>query len=73
MKPGDIVELKHLEKAEDESSNWSLSAKLELNTPYVVEKVYESGWITLVGKSLGHSGEKFKSVSTTNNTILFYC
>lgn len=73
MNPGDIVELKHLGRAEDESSNWSLSAKLELNTSYVVEKVHESGWIKLVGKRLSHSGEKFKLVSTTDNTILFYC
>lgn len=73
MKPGDIVELKHLEKAEGESMNWSLESGLKLNTPYVVESVFESGWITLVGKSLGHKGDKFKLVSTTNNTILFYC
>ena len=73
MKPGDIVELKHLERAEDESENWSLRAKLKLNTLYVVEKVYESGWIKLVGKNYSHSGDKFKLVSTTNNTILFYC
>lgn len=73
MKPGDIVELKHLEKAKDESTNWSLESGLKLNTRYIVEEVYESGWIILKGKSLGHSGEKFKLVSTTNNTILFYC
>ena len=72
MKPGDIVELKHLERAEDEGSNWSLEAKLELNTPYVIESV-NGFWVRLKGKNLNHSVTKFKLVSTTDNTILFYC
>ena len=56
MKPGDIVELKHLEKAEGESMNWSLESGLKLNTPYVIESVFESGWITLVGKKFRAQG-----------------
>ena len=72
MKPGDTVELKHLDIEDDEWMNWSLSAKLELNTPYVIESVNGSR-VRLKGKNLNHSVTKFKLVSTTNNTILFYC
>lgn len=72
MKPGDTVELKHLDIEDDEWMNWSLSAKLELNTPYVIESV-NGFWVRLKGKNLNHSVTKFKLVSTTNNTILFYC
>ena len=72
MKPGDTVELKHLDIEDDEWMNWSLRAKLELNTPYVIESV-NGFWVRLKGKNYSHSGEKFKLVSTTNNTILFYC
>ena len=72
MKPGDTVELKHLDIEDDEWMNWSLRAKLELNTPYVIESV-NGFWVRLKGKNLNHSVTKFKLVSTTNNTILFYC
>ena len=72
MKPGDTVELKHLDIEDDEWMNWSLRAKLELNTPYVIESV-NGFWVRLKGKNLNHSVTKFKLVSTTDNTILFYC
>lgn len=63
LKKGQKVKLKHLGKADDESSNWSKQDNLELGQVYTVSDVDSFGWFLLKGNELWHSDTKFELIN----------